>query len=183
MIDEDDCGAIGGMKIGRGNRSTRRKPAPAPLCPPQIPHDQTQAWTRAAAVGSQRLTAWAMARPFSLVRLHITKCLFPSDISTNNLYAVLMSLKRTECPHFIYPSINTMYLNVSGLNVLCQCPASYVLALYRIYRTIRCIYMHNSTELSPWEAPVVQLLKNFPTFHGSWRFITVFTRAIHWSLP
>jgi hypothetical protein len=40
MIDEDDCGAIGGMKIGRGNRSTRRKPAPAPLCPPQIPHDK-----------------------------------------------------------------------------------------------------------------------------------------------
>jgi hypothetical protein len=37
MIDEGDCGAIGGMKIGRGNRSTRRKPAPAPLCPPQIP--------------------------------------------------------------------------------------------------------------------------------------------------
>jgi hypothetical protein len=39
MIDEGDCGAIGGMKIGRGNRSTRRKPAPAPLCPPQIPQD------------------------------------------------------------------------------------------------------------------------------------------------
>jgi hypothetical protein len=37
MIDEDDCGATGGMKIGRGNRSTWRKPAPAPLCPPQIP--------------------------------------------------------------------------------------------------------------------------------------------------
>jgi hypothetical protein len=63
MIDDGDCGAIGGIKIGRGNRSTRRKPAPAPLCPPQIPHDQTRARTRAAAVGSQRLTAWAMARP------------------------------------------------------------------------------------------------------------------------
>jgi hypothetical protein len=25
-------GAIGGMKIGRGNRSSRRKPTPAPLC-------------------------------------------------------------------------------------------------------------------------------------------------------
>jgi hypothetical protein len=24
------------MRIGRGNRSTRRKPAPVPLCPPQI---------------------------------------------------------------------------------------------------------------------------------------------------
>jgi hypothetical protein len=30
-------GAIGGMKIGRGNQSTRRKPTPAPLCPPQNP--------------------------------------------------------------------------------------------------------------------------------------------------
>jgi hypothetical protein len=39
MIGEGDCGEIGGMKIGRGNQSTRRKPAPAPLCPPQIPHD------------------------------------------------------------------------------------------------------------------------------------------------
>jgi hypothetical protein len=39
--DYDDR-EIGGMKIGRGNRSTRRKPAPAPLCPPQIPLDQ--AW-------------------------------------------------------------------------------------------------------------------------------------------
>jgi hypothetical protein len=29
------------MKIGRGNRSTRRKPAPAPLSPPQIPLART----------------------------------------------------------------------------------------------------------------------------------------------
>jgi hypothetical protein len=69
MIDGGDCGAIGGMKIGRENRRTRRKPAPAPLCSPQIPHDQTRARTRAAAVGSQRLTAWAMARPISIIRL------------------------------------------------------------------------------------------------------------------
>jgi hypothetical protein len=27
MIGGGDCGEIGGMKIGRGNRSTRRKPA------------------------------------------------------------------------------------------------------------------------------------------------------------
>jgi hypothetical protein len=57
IIDEGDCGVIGGMKFGRGNRSTRRKPAPAPLCPPEIPLDQTRPRTRAAAVGSQRLTA------------------------------------------------------------------------------------------------------------------------------
>jgi hypothetical protein len=62
MID-DDCGAIGGMRIGRGNPSTRRKPAPEPLCPPQIPYDLAQARTRAAAVGNGRLRAWAMACP------------------------------------------------------------------------------------------------------------------------
>jgi hypothetical protein len=50
MIDEGDCGAIDGMKIGRGNRSSRRKPAPPPLCPPQIPHDQIRARTQATAV-------------------------------------------------------------------------------------------------------------------------------------
>jgi hypothetical protein len=56
---DGDCGAIGRMKNGWGNRSTQRKPAPMPVCPPQIPRDQT----RVAVVGSQRLTAWAMARP------------------------------------------------------------------------------------------------------------------------
>jgi hypothetical protein len=52
--DYDD-GEIGGM-IGRGNRSTWRKPAPVPFCPPQTPH-AARTRTRAAAVGSQRLTA------------------------------------------------------------------------------------------------------------------------------
>jgi hypothetical protein len=49
-------GAVGGMRIGRGNRSTRRKPAPLPLSSPKIPHDLT--WDR-----TRRLTAWAMSRP------------------------------------------------------------------------------------------------------------------------
>jgi hypothetical protein len=56
MIDDDDCGATGGIKIGRGNRSTRRKPASTPLCPPQIPHGETRTRIRAVAVGNQRLT-------------------------------------------------------------------------------------------------------------------------------
>jgi hypothetical protein len=51
MID-DECGAVGGMIIGRGNRSIRRKSAPVSLWPPQIPHDLTWARTRPAAVGS-----------------------------------------------------------------------------------------------------------------------------------
>jgi hypothetical protein len=39
-------------------------------------------------------------------------------------------------------------------------------------------------ELSPSKEKlsVVQLLKNFPEFYETRRFITVFTRALHWSL-
>jgi hypothetical protein len=64
MIGDGVCGEIGGMKIGRGNRSTRRKPVQCHF----VHHKShmTRFWTRAAAVGSRRLTAWAMARPFNL---------------------------------------------------------------------------------------------------------------------
>jgi hypothetical protein len=48
-------GEVGAM-TGRGNRGTRSKPAPVPLCPPQTPH-AARTRTRSAAVGSQRLTA------------------------------------------------------------------------------------------------------------------------------
>jgi hypothetical protein len=51
--------------IGRGNRSTRRKPAPVPLYPPQTTH-AARTRTHAAAVGSQRLTAWSTARLHSM---------------------------------------------------------------------------------------------------------------------
>jgi hypothetical protein len=45
LMDDDECGAVGGM-IDRGNRSTRRKPTPVPLCP-QIAHELT--WARITA--------------------------------------------------------------------------------------------------------------------------------------
>jgi hypothetical protein len=53
MVDDDECGGVGGMR----KRSNRTQPAPASLHPPQIPHDLTWDGTRAAAVGSQLLTA------------------------------------------------------------------------------------------------------------------------------
>jgi hypothetical protein len=30
-VRDDECGTVGGMRIGKGNRSTRRKPALVPL--------------------------------------------------------------------------------------------------------------------------------------------------------
>jgi hypothetical protein len=61
-IIDDEREAVAGMRTGKWNQSTRRKPVPVSLYPPQIPHYLTLAWTRAAAVASRRLTAWAMAR-------------------------------------------------------------------------------------------------------------------------
>jgi hypothetical protein len=60
---KDGYAAVDGMRIGRGKGNTRSKPAPVPMNPPWIPHNMTWDRTRAAAVGSRRLIAWAMGRP------------------------------------------------------------------------------------------------------------------------
>jgi hypothetical protein len=49
MTDDDDkCGAVGGMRIGRENRSTRRKPVPVP---PRMTDDDDEC----GAVGGMRI--------------------------------------------------------------------------------------------------------------------------------
>jgi hypothetical protein len=84
MIDDDDdeCGAVGGMRTDRGKRSTRRKRDPLPLCPPQIPHDLTWVRIQTAAVGSRRLTACSMARP-----------IFPVEIRCINILSTCSELE------------------------------------------------------------------------------------------
>jgi hypothetical protein len=57
----DEYETVGGNRTGRANRSTQTKPAPLPLCTPQIPRDLTWEWTWTVAVGNRWLTA--MARP------------------------------------------------------------------------------------------------------------------------
>jgi hypothetical protein len=64
MMDDDECVATFGIRIGLGNRSTRRKPATIPLCRPQIPHYLTRVRIPASAIGSRRLSAWATVLPF-----------------------------------------------------------------------------------------------------------------------
>jgi hypothetical protein len=67
MIGDDDCVEIGGMKIGRVLGEDLPQ---SHFVHHKIPRDQTRVWTRAAAVGSLRLTAWAMARPTA----RLTRC-------------------------------------------------------------------------------------------------------------
>jgi hypothetical protein len=48
---------------------------------------------------------------------------------------------------------------------------------------LQILLIINSMELRfHVKLPVVRLPKNFSTFHGTWRFVTMFTRALHWSL-
>jgi hypothetical protein len=69
-----EYGTVGGIRIGRGNRSSLRKPSSVSLCPPQIPHDQNRAQTR-------ELTAWVMARPIFLKEVRRTRYLWGSSVS------------------------------------------------------------------------------------------------------
>jgi hypothetical protein len=105
--DYDD-GEIGGM-IGRGNGSTRRKSAPVPLCTPQTPH-AARMRTRAAAVGSQRLTTWATARPtFRLTAefqlLCILSCVCGTEIHTRSRRALCLE-------HTAFPSLENNSLGI-----------------------------------------------------------------------
>jgi hypothetical protein len=52
---DDEYGAFGGKRIGKGNRSTRMKPATMQLYSPQISLDLIGDRTRAAAVVSRQL--------------------------------------------------------------------------------------------------------------------------------
>jgi hypothetical protein len=45
----------------------------------------------------------------------------------------------------------------------------------------RCLYTHSRSWALLEKPPIVQPLKNLPQFYGTRRFITVFTRALHWS--
>jgi hypothetical protein len=64
MIGDGDCWEIGGMKIGRGNRSTRKK-----TCPSATLSTTNPTWLDPVLnPGSQRLTACAMARQEAYLR-------------------------------------------------------------------------------------------------------------------
>jgi hypothetical protein len=115
MIDDDECGAVGGMRIGRGNPSTRRKPDPVPLCPPQVPHDLAWAWPQAAMVGSRELTTWAMAWPLPWLTLQ------PLIMQVTCFSKTLVDFQQTT--HYFIPQDRTLH------NHCCENHKSYTVNL------------------------------------------------------
>jgi hypothetical protein len=63
----NECGKIGTVRTGRGNRSTRRKPAPVSLLPLQTQYGLARDRTQDNALRSRRLSACAMALPMFLL--------------------------------------------------------------------------------------------------------------------
>jgi hypothetical protein len=117
--DDDDCGAIGVMRVSRGNRSTQKKPDPVPRCPPQVPHDLTRARTRAAAVGSRRRTGSVMAWPLISLRKLAEGAILGSNLGPDTDYPdwdllwFPQSLNRTTTASFHIASSSLLAINLS----------------------------------------------------------------------
>jgi hypothetical protein len=92
---------ISGMRIGRGNQSTRRKPAPVPLCPSKISYDLT--WDR-----TRRLTAWTMTRPHSINWLVIWKLILNQHRTVRDRWRT--SHNPTHCQLFIMTGCYILFI-------------------------------------------------------------------------
>jgi hypothetical protein len=159
--DDDDCGAISGMRIGRGNWSTQRKPAPVPLCPSQTPHDLTQARTQATTVGRQWLTTWAMAWPtekYGIIKINTKEtCQFLStigDLAEPNSLMGDQSGKNKTPFKWVYCHKNTCQI-YKFRNLIVIKPI-----LHNIYITLYCIYL-TFIFIQKWRADLqLQMKKN-----------------------
>jgi hypothetical protein len=79
----------------------------------KIPHDQTRVWTRAAAMGSRRLTAWAMARAkVSVSFTTLTREFKGIKISENHL---LLYSRRIQCDVSLWKS--TSRRSMPGISI------------------------------------------------------------------
>jgi hypothetical protein len=106
-------GAIGGMKFGRGNRSTRRKPTPAPLCPPQNPTWQTQSQTLDHSGGkpaTNRLSYGATF--FSPISSPLTTCRFTVEVFDPASTRVVLSVSSKSIFSFLLFRLCTFWWNI-----------------------------------------------------------------------
>jgi hypothetical protein len=97
----DQCGAVCGMRIGKGIRGTRRKPAPVPLCPLQSPF-VIVTYTGYGSVTNNTTRFRIGYRIYSLWRLKLqqvtiivnTRALVASQIPLAELHCADVSFRR-----------------------------------------------------------------------------------------
>jgi hypothetical protein len=103
--DDDECGAVCGMRIGRGNQSTWRKPSTVPLRPPQIPHDLSRSRTRSVETCSETslLNKRVLIRQYQFVSVCGYCCCVDAPINVIILETrgYVWSKVKKECPMFL----------------------------------------------------------------------------------
>jgi hypothetical protein len=115
----------------------------------------------------------------------------PLFLSATGSLIPLMSVFNTKCQKLLrkpYQTLTTCihkHIHSAKLHVI---GGLHVAMTPRIHYCCHLNASHPNYNTSSWtwaileEPAFLQLLKNFPEFYGTLRFITVSTRALHWSL-
>jgi hypothetical protein len=93
------------------------------------------------------------------------------------LVAFRQMLLREICVYYISVNFSTIGILCSSINhgmINKDTKVKFIFQLLKLTHSVTWALLE--------KPPIVQLLKNFPAFYGTRRFITVFTRALHWSL-
>jgi hypothetical protein len=144
--------AIGGMKFGRGNRSTWRKPTPVPLCPPQNPTWQTRSRTPDRSGGkpaTNRLSYGAALGVYFHGNL-FTDLLPSNEVRVFRLSAVMLRYL------FYYLRNVTLYINVGHVWLWKMCYEEHrsnrkeVSGHWRNYALRRCVIISRSEQIPSW---------------------------------
>jgi hypothetical protein len=147
MINE--YGVVGGMRIGRGNRNTRRKPTSVSLYPPQIPHKLT--WNPGRR--SRKLATNRLSYGTALLRTLVT---IIGVRQSRSGYLSDKSLEPYRCANL--PGLYLKDVD-SGMEMLCYSASGHpvVALLLRLAKTVkRSSKWEESGQLVP---SYVQLIK------------------------
>jgi hypothetical protein len=171
------------------------------LTPVQPVHGATSNWDTCRI--NQQLTdciarsidgySSAPEKESSITALHIQDNDKKRRKETNSRFALSEKLQFTKViidsifqilkPH---TSLRLPLQRLDFLSIYVQCIISKHLLVYVHFLSYFVIVLHYITYSWSWalpeKLPMVQPLKNFPTFYGTRRSITAFTRGLHWSL-
>jgi hypothetical protein len=130
-------GAIGGMEICRGNRSTRRKPTPAPLCPPQNPTWETRSRTQDRSGGKPAANCW-LATMSPPIPHDLTAQELHSVTAVSKLLTLVTTLHESQSHILVFPVTVFTALLLQEWSFLCS----------RVYVLADCRLSHNKTRRS-----------------------------------
>jgi hypothetical protein len=147
----------------------------------KIPHDQTRVWTRAAAVGSRRLTAWGMARPtfinnrrqFLFAPNLIFACCFSIFISDSGLFDF------TQPMSSITSKDKETAIKRQSMQTVNDVPKYYECTLTSVHDiNSHSVQIHNGWHNALWQSIYPINDNEYPLFKSSYHFISFFFFAI-----